>query len=135
MTIEQLEKIEWLNRAYHANNKANSLLAVNEENKKLKELSSICTEEKRKEVIKTIESNENKINEYVDYLAKLRNEIGEAISSINDDECEAILNYRYLAYKTMEKISDLMHYDKSTVQRKHKKAIEKLLLKSTPCMV
>ena len=90
----------------------------------------LCTEEKKKEVIKTIESNENKINEYVDYLAKLRNEIGEAISSINDDDFEAILNYRYLAYKTMEKISDLMHYDKSTVQRKHKKAIERLVNKS-----
>lgn len=128
MTIEQLEKIEWLNRAYHANNKANSLLVVNEENKKLKELSSICTEEKRKEVIKTIESNENKINEYVDYLAKLRNEIGKAISSINDDECEAVLNYHYLAYQTWEKTAESLNYSERNVKYKHKVGLDKITI-------
>ena len=35
MTIEQLDKIEWLTRAFHADLKANALLAVQEQERKM----------------------------------------------------------------------------------------------------
>lgn len=127
MTVEQLEKIEWLNRAFRAGQKASALLAVQSQNHRLIKKYGINDERM------LIESRviDNAIDEMID----MRLEISRAISSIEDLELVAILNYRYLAYKNMQDIADLMHYDKSTVQRKHKKAIEKLLLKSTPCMV
>lgn len=122
MTIEQLEKIEWLNRAFRADLKANALMAVQEQERKMV-LSLGVNEEKIKSKM---------IDDVIDELVDVRVEISDAIDSLNDYEYEAILNYRYLAYKNMQDIADLMHYDKSTVQRKHKKAIEMLLLKSTP---
>lgn len=125
MKIEQLDKIEWLNRAFRADLKANALMAVQEQERKMM-LSLGVGEEK---------ISSEAIDDVIDRLIDVRVEISNAIDSLNDYEYEAILNYRYLAYKSMQDIADLMHYDKSTVQRKHKKAIEKLLLKSTPDMV
>lgn len=116
MTIEQLEKIEWLTRAFHADLKANALLAVQEQEKKMV-LSLGVGEDKIKSKM---------IDDVINELVDVRVEISDAIDSLNDYEYEAILNYRYLAYKSMQDIADLMHYDKSTVQRKHKKAIEKI---------
>lgn len=114
MTIEQLDKIEWLNRAFHADLKANALMAVQEQERKMM-LSLGVGEEK---------ISSKAIDDAIDRLIDVRVEISNAIAGINDCELEAILNYRYLAYKSMQNIADLMHYDKSTVQRKHKKAIE-----------
>jgi len=125
MTIEQSEKIEWLNRAFCADLKANALMAVQEQERKMM-LSLGVGEEK---------ISSEAIDDVIDRLIDVRVEIANAIAEINDCELEAILNYRYLAYKKMQDIAGLMHYDKSTVQRKHKKAIEKLLLKSTPGML
>lgn len=117
MTIEQLEKIEWLTRAFHADLKANALMAVQEQEMKMV-LSLGVGEEK---------ISSEAIDDAIDRLIDVRVEISNAIAEINDCELEAILNYRYLAYKNMQDIADLMHYDKSTVQRKHKKAIEKII--------
>jgi hypothetical protein len=124
MTIEQLDKIEWLTRAFHADLKANALLAVQEQERKM--MLSLGVGEGK--------ISSEAIDDVIDRLIDVRVEISNAIAEIDDCELEAILNYRYLAYKNMQDIADLMHYDKSTVQRKHKKAIEKLLLKSTPDM-
>ena len=125
MTIEQLDKIEWLNRAFRADLKANALMAVQEQERKMMLRFGVDEEKISSEAI----------DDVIDRLIDVRVEISNAIAEINDCELEAILNYRYLAYKNMQDIADLMHYDKSTVQRKHKKAIEKLLSKSTPDMV
>jgi len=125
MTIEQLDKIEWLNRAFRADLKANALMAVQEQERKMMLRFGVGEEKISSEAI----------DDVIDRLIDVRVEISNAIAEINDCELEAILNYRYLAYKNMQDIADLMHYDKSTVQRKHKKAIEKLLSKSTPDMV
>ena len=125
MTTEQLDKIGWLNRAFRADLKANALMAVQEQERKMM-LRLGVGEEK---------ISSKAIDDVIDRLIDVRVEISNAIDSLNDYEYEAILNYRYLAYKSMQDIADLMHYDKSTVQRKHKKAIEKLLSKSTPDML
>ena len=116
MTIEQLDKIEWLTRAFHADLKANALMAVQEQEREMM-LSLGVGEEK---------ISSKAIDDAIDRLIDVRVEISNAIAGINDCELEAILNYRYLAYKSMQDIADLMHYDKSTVQRKHKKAIERI---------
>lgn len=129
MTIEQLEKIEWLNRPYHANNKVNSLLAAKEQNKKLKDIASGGSMEKAEEIIKLIESNENKIDEYVDSVVAMRTEVSQAIEAVNDDDCEAVLNNHYLGYLTWEKTAEVMHYAVRTIKDKHKKALDKITIR------
>lgn len=129
MTIEQLDKIEWLNRPYHANKKANSLLAVNEQNKKLKELAKGGTKAKAKEIIEMIENNEKKIDEYVETVAKMRKEREDAIEAIDDYDSEALLNYHYLGYLTWEKTAEEMNYAVRTIKDKHKVALDKITIK------
>ena len=129
MTQEQLGKIEWLTRAFHANNKANSLLAVKEQNKKLKDIASGGSMEKAEEIIKLIESNENKIDEYVDSVVAMRTEVSQAIEAVNDDDCEAVLNNHYLGYLTWEKTAEVMHYAVRTIKDKHKKALDKITIR------
>lgn len=137
MTEEQLNKVDWLNRAFRADQKINALIAVQEQNKSL---ACRCTasyehdggsggshRNSQEAIIHKICDQSVEIDFLIDHLADVRKEIGDTIATVGDDELQAILNYRYLAYKNMQDIADLMHYDKSTVQRKHKKAIEKIL--------
>lgn len=130
MTIEQLEKIEWLNRPYHVSNKANSLRAVDEQNKKLKELAKGGSEENAKEIAELVDKNAKKIDEYVNSVAKVRFEVADAIEAIHDDDCEALLNNHYLGYLTWEKTAEVMNYSVSGIKKKHKKALDKITIKS-----
>ena len=137
MTIEHLEKIAWLNRAFYAE-------------KKVKAFGSICKRDRERiqQITANYEGNDkgksdgrkNGVEEALMMLAEsdekydnalhdysmLRREIETAIESLHDDELETIFMYRYLDYKSMEQIAELMNYSLSTVKRRHKKAIEKI---------
>ena len=54
--------------------------------------------------------------------------IDAAINCIDDDIAQVIFRRRYLAFQTIEKIAEEMHYSVSTVKRKFRKTIEKLNL-------
>ena len=71
------------------------------------------------------ESDEKYDNALHDY-SLLRREIETAIESLHDDELETIFMYRYLDYKTMEQIAEIMNYNERTIRRKHHSGIEKL---------
>ena len=114
MTEEQNLKIDWLNRAFCAEKKIQSLELVKEKNKALSDKFG------------TEFSNEN-IDDLIQELRRYRTEIFNAISALNDDELEAIMNLRYLTYMTMQQISDSLCYDRKTIQRKHKLALDKIL--------
>ncbi len=137
MTIEQIEKTAWLNRAFYAE-------------KKVKALESICKRDKERtqRITANYEANDkgksdgrkNGIEEALMMLAEseeeydkalhdysvLRREIESAIKGLDDYELEAILIYRYLDYKTMEQIAECMNYSLSTIKRKYNRGIEKV---------
>ena len=113
MTEEQNSKIVWLNRAFYAEKKIQSLEAVKEKNKALADKFG------------TEFSNEN-IDDLIQELRRYRTEIFNAISTLNNDELEAIMNLRYLTYMTMQQISESLCYDRKTIQRKHKLALDKI---------
>lgn len=137
MTVKQLEKIAWLNRAFYAE-------------KKVKALESLCRRDKERTqqitanydckdsgksdghkngveeaLLMLAESNEKYDNALHDY-SKLRREIEAAIEQLHDYELESIFVYRYLEYKTMEQIAECMNYNERTIRRKHHSGIEKL---------
>ena len=56
----------------------------------------------------------------------IRREVSQVINGMHDDELEAIFIYRYLYGLSMEEIAERMHYDRSTIQRKHKIGLEKV---------
>lgn len=67
-----------------------------------------------------------RIDEELKRLSQKKSEIFDIICSLNDDELETVLIYRFLKFMTIEQIADEMHYTTKTVTRKLHKAIEKM---------
>lgn len=129
MTEEQIKKMQWLNRAYFAEGKIKALEAVREKNQAIAiRCNSYRSTEEQKEIIKKLHDDVTTLKDELFELASLRMEIRDTIATIENNEYEAILNMRYLAYMKMQEIADLMGYDRKTIQRKHKSALEKLSL-------
>lgn len=61
-------------------------------------------------------------------LLALRKRIENAIDGLEDPDQRMILRYHYIAGHSLRKTSQLIHYSKATVDRKHKKAL--LVLKN-----
>ena len=116
MTEEQKRKTQWLNRAYYADRKIESL-------KKLREVNEKYRDETTESQIKR---DTERINIELTRIMKYKDEIENAIAEVKDDELEAILNMRYLCYMNVSEIADTMFYDRKTIQRKHLKALDRI---------
>ena len=75
-----------------------------------------------------VEEMEEKINREIDMLADLKEEIMGVIGQVDSEELRMVLIYRYLEGMTWEEIGDLVHADRSTIKRRHRKAIEQIVL-------
>lgn len=137
MTVEHLEKIAWLNRAFYAEKKVKALESLRKRDRERTQQITANYEGNNKgksdgrkngveeALLMLAESDEKYDNALRDYTA-LRREIESAIEELHDNELESIFVYRYLEYKTMEQIAECMHYNERTILRKHKAGIEKL---------
>lgn len=137
MTENQKNKIKWLNRAFHAEKK---LMALYHHKERDKERAQCITSVLGGNIKGKSDSRENAVEKalitfagsteeyerFLDDYISIRGEIRESIESLHDDEIEAIFIYRYLDYKTIEDIAYEMHYDESTIKRKHKKGLAML---------
>ena len=140
MTTEQLERIRWLNRAFHAEKAAKAWLAKLERDRSLAERithgggspggtpSGNSTEDALIRLATTEQETQQRLRE----LVTIREEITQAIAAVDDYDMQAILVRHYLAYETLETIAEKMHYDKRTIQRKHKTALEKVVIECHP---
>ena len=138
MTIEHLEKIAWLNRAFYAEKKVKALESIRKRDRERTQQISANYEGNDKgksdgrkngveEALMMLAESDEKYDNALHHYSMLRREIETAIESLPDDELETIFMYLYLDYKTMEQIAELMNYSKISIQRKHKKGIEKLI--------
>lgn len=140
MTEEQQTKIRWLNRAFHAEKAARAWLAKLERDKALAERitrgtsdmhgssGSNSTEDALLRLAQTEEETQARLRE----LVAIRDEITAAVKSLVDLDMQAILVRRYLAYEKMELIAEKMHYDLRTIQRKHKAALDAIVIECHP---
>ena len=141
---DELVTRNWLNRAFRAEKKAQALQALvqqRRENATGLVRNSEGNDKGKSDTSKN--GTENSLIQLVDVEEKFQkckaeaervtDEIFKAISSLNDDELEAVLINRYLNYMTIEKTAEFMGYDVSTVKRKVKKAIEKLRQNELVC--
>lgn len=135
MTEEQTAKIAWLNRAFHAEKAAMAWRAKLERDRSLAERISRSgngtgggqgnsTEDALIRLAQTEAETRERLRELVD----IREEISAAIRTVDDPDMQAILVRHYLAYETFDTIAEKMHYDERTIRRKHKKAIDKVVL-------
>ncbi len=135
MTQEQRRKINWLNRAFYAEKAAKAYLEKCEREKSLAQRlsrtfsessgsSGNSTEDALIRLAVTEQQTQQKLKE----LVCIREEIAEAIQQIDDNDLQAVLVWHYLNYLTFEQTAEKMHYDERTIRRKHKKALDKIVL-------
>lgn len=139
MTQEQLTKIRYLNRAFHAEKAAKAWLAKLERDRSLAErisrgLSSgggsagNSTEDALIRLADTERETQQRLRE----LAAIREEITQAIAAVEDYDMQAILVRHYLAYETFELIAEKMHYSERSIKYKHKAALDKVCIDLHP---
>lgn len=135
MTEEQLTKIAWLNRAFHAEKNAKAWQAKLERDRSLAERISRSGNgtgggqgNSTEDALLRLAQTESETRERLRELVDIREEISTAIRAVDDPDMQAILVRHYLAYETFDTIAEKMHYDERTIRRKHKKAIDKVVL-------
>ena len=136
MTLEQRQKIFWLNRAFYAEKLARALMDKRDRDKALAERISKCTDgsgcacagNSTEDALLRLADTEHKLQDKLRSLVALRDEIADAITSIKDPELEAILIRRYLNYEPMEVIAERMHYSVRAIKYKHKQALDNLCI-------
>jgi len=69
---------------------------------------------------------EEEVNADIDELIRLKAEILETISGVEDINQQVILEKRYIAGKTWEDIARETGYDRSTIYRNHGKALKEI---------
>ena len=137
MTTEQLEKVQWLNRAYYADEHLGALIS---QRCKLRELAQrITVSYEGKDTVNSASpknstesalmkladidlSNEKQIEE----LASVDVEINNVIQQVDDAVSKAILTRRYLSFETMEQIAEGVSYSVRNTKYLHKQALNKV---------
>ena len=139
MTTEQLKKIAWLNRAFYAEKLAKAYLEKCEREKSLAQRlsrtfseSSGSSGNSTENALIRLAVTERQTQEKLRELVCIREEITEAIQRIEDNDLQAVLVWRYLNYFTFVQTAEKMHYDKRTIQRKHQKALDKIVIECHP---
>lgn len=74
---------------------------------------------------------ENEINTDIDTLVDLKNEILGAIKAIDDEECQILLEKRYLNYESWEDIACDMCCGIDNVYKIHRRALKKIKIPKT----
>ena len=138
MTDEQFDKITaWLNRAFHAEKDVNALSSLLKRDRERAEDISANYEKNDKgksdsrtngieEALLMLSETEEKYSKALADYTHCRREIETAIEGLNESDIKSIFKYRYVECKTMKEIAEEMHYDLSTVKRKHRKGVEKI---------
>ena len=143
MTDEQLEKIAWLNRAFHAEKKVKALSSLLKRDRERAEDISANYEKNDKgksdsrsngieEILLLLAESEEKYNKALADYTHCRKEIETVIRGLHNDELEAVLSRHYLNYETWGQVAENMDCCLRTVKYKHKKSLDKLVLFCTP---
>lgn len=138
MTDEQKTKIRWLNRAFHAEKAAKAWFEKAEHDQSIAERlsrgngggtpSGNSTENAVIRFAQTKEEAMQRVRELWDIRAEIRT----AICTVDDMDAQAILVRHYLVYQSFDRIAEEMQYDKRTIQRKHKAALDKVVIECHP---
>ncbi|MDD3058966.1 MAG: DUF1492 domain-containing protein [Sphaerochaeta sp.] len=75
------------------------------------------------EAVVRITELETEINNSIANLMTLKQEIGKAIRSVNNMECETLLEMRYLTFLSWEQIASQLDYSQDYIYHLHRKAL------------
>ena len=137
---ERKRKVDWLNRAFHAEKNARAWMAKLERDRSLAERITRNASESFQNSAGGAGSNstenylirladtQERLQEALRALADVREEITRVIQAVDDLDAQTVLVRHYLAYEKFETIAEKMHYDERTIRRKHSAALEKIVL-------
>lgn len=124
---------EYLGQAYRLDQRINSKL---EQVASLNELATKCTwaltgmprnpnrrTSTMAEAVAKIVDLQTEINYDIDCLIDLKRDMVKLIKSVDNTECQTLLELRYLCFKTWEQIAVDMGYTIDNVYRIHRKAL------------
>ena len=128
MTDKQETKRAWLHRARTTEKYVQALkekvVQYEELEKSLLIFDDLASEKIVQKLQRNIQEQQRKIEE----LSTVREKIQGAIKSVCDDTLQEILTRHYLLYETIDVIFEKMHYDRRSIQRKHKQALDKIVM-------
>lgn len=137
MTIEQLEKTQYLNKAFYIHKKIKALKSVKDNisfvsSSNFHSSGAINSYKQNKVEVKLYKLSEinEKIEENEKELQQALTELYGIIYVLNDVELKTLLIYRYMLFKSMPEIAKLMEYDIRTIRRKHHAALEIITIQS-----
>ncbi len=93
---------------------------------KISDEPKVPSSEKRspvEEAVVRIVELETEINNSIASLMALKQEIGRAIRSVNNMECETLLEMRYLTFLGWEQIASQLDYSQDYIYHLHRKAL------------
>ncbi|MDE5737466.1 MAG: hypothetical protein K2H93_03780 [Oscillospiraceae bacterium] len=127
MTGEQEKKRAWLRRAKTIEK---YVQALQEKVVQYKEIQSLCNSDylDSLELLQELEREVQEQQKQVEELLAVRESIKKAISYLHDDELKEILTKHYLTYEIIESVVENMYYERRTIQKKHLKALDKIMI-------
>ena len=78
------------------------------------------------------EEMQEHINRQIDLLVDLKQQIDDAIHSVESNEYQLLLLYRYIEHRTWEEIGIALGVGKTTVKRWHQEALQMVKLPENP---
>lgn len=137
---EHKAKVNWLNRAFHAEKNARAWMAKLERDRSLAERISRNASESpqtgaggtgsnsTEDYLIRLAGTQERLQEALKALADVREEITRAIRTVTDPDAQAVLVRHYLAYEKFEVIAERMGYSERTVYRIYRTALEKVVI-------
>jgi len=141
---ERKAKVDWLNRAFHAEKNARAWMAKLERDRSLAERISRNASERpqgasggapgntTEDYLIRLAGTQERLQDALRALADVREEITEAIRRVEDLDAQTILVRHYLAYETFEVIAEKMHYSLRSIHYKHNTALEQVCIELHP---
>ena len=83
-------------------------------------------------IMMRISEMEEHIDQEIDMLVDLRNQIDETIKTVENENYQMLLLYRYIENWTWENIGDQLGIDRSTVKRWHQAALRSVVMPENP---
>ena len=82
-----------------------------------------------------ISEMEEHIDQEIDLLVDLRNQIDETVRTVDNDDYQMLLLYRYIENRTWEDIGSELGIGKTTAKRWHQEALRMVQMPETPIII
>ena len=141
---ERKAKVDWLNRAFHAEKNARAWMAKLERDRSLAERISRNAAESpqtgaggagsnsTEDYLIRLAGTQERLQEALRELVDVREEIARAIQAVGDLDAQTILVRHFLNYESLDLVADHTHWGRTTVYRKYNIGLRMLVLNGTP---